>query len=126
MWTVRQFDETYTAPHHGFLDATDYYHRASAMRVVAALTVPTLIVTAADDPFVPVGPFNDPAVTANPNISVVVTAPAASIVQVVGDSQQSGLVDVRLRDVSLRCSFGTLKTEARKYSPKHLAMGRSR
>jgi hypothetical protein len=28
---VRQFDEAYTAPHHGFRDATDYYHRASAM-----------------------------------------------------------------------------------------------
>ena len=33
IWTVRQFDEAYTAPHHGFRDASDYYHRASAMRV---------------------------------------------------------------------------------------------
>ena len=33
IWTVRQFDEAYTAPHHGFRDATDYYHRASALRV---------------------------------------------------------------------------------------------
>ena len=30
VWTVRQFDEAYTAPHHGFRDASDYYHRASA------------------------------------------------------------------------------------------------
>ena len=30
VWTVRQFDEAYTAPHHGFRDAADYYHRASA------------------------------------------------------------------------------------------------
>jgi predicted alpha/beta-fold hydrolase len=29
---VRQFDEAYTAPHHGFRDATDYYYRASAMK----------------------------------------------------------------------------------------------
>ena len=31
--TVRQFDEVYTAPHFGFAGATDYYYRASALRV---------------------------------------------------------------------------------------------
>ena len=30
IWTVRRFDDAYTAPHHGFRDAADYYHRASA------------------------------------------------------------------------------------------------
>ena len=55
IWTVRQFDEAYTAPHHGFRDAADYYHRASAMRVIDRIAVPALILTAADDPFVPVG-----------------------------------------------------------------------
>jgi predicted alpha/beta-fold hydrolase len=29
IWTVRQFDDAYTAPHHGFADAADYYYRAS-------------------------------------------------------------------------------------------------
>ena len=53
IWTVRQFDEAYTAPHHGFRDAADYYHRASAMRVIDRIAVPTLILTAEDDPFVP-------------------------------------------------------------------------
>ena len=51
--TVRQFDEVYTAPHFGFRDATDYYHRASAMRVIDRIRVPALIITAEDDPFVP-------------------------------------------------------------------------
>ena len=60
VWTVRQFDEAYTAPHHGFRDATDYYHRASAMRVIDRIRVPTLILTAEDDPFVPVAPFREP------------------------------------------------------------------
>lgn len=41
--TVRQFDDAYTAPHHGFRNASDYYHRASAMRVVNRIAVPTLI-----------------------------------------------------------------------------------
>ena len=47
-------------------DATDYYHRASAMRVIDRIRVPALIITAEDDPFVPTAPFRDPSVTANP------------------------------------------------------------
>ena len=38
----------------GFDGAEDYYHRASAMRVVDRIRVPALIITAEDDPFVPV------------------------------------------------------------------------
>jgi predicted alpha/beta-fold hydrolase len=73
VWTVRQFDEAYTAPHHGFRDATDYYHRASAMRVIDRIAVPTLILTAENDPFVPSGPFRTAAVTGNPHVTVVIT-----------------------------------------------------
>lgn len=71
--SVRQFDEVYTAPHFGFLDAADYYHRASAMRVVHRIRVPSLIITAEDDPFVPPDPFRDPRVTSNPHIHVTIT-----------------------------------------------------
>jgi len=73
IWTVRQFDEAYTAPHHGFRDASDYYYRASAMRVIDRIRVPALIISAEDDPFVPASTFRDPAVTSNPNITVVLT-----------------------------------------------------
>jgi hypothetical protein len=73
VWTVRKFDDTYTAPFFGFAGATDYYHRASAMRVVDRITVPSLIITAEDDPFVPVDQFRDPKVTSNPNITLIIT-----------------------------------------------------
>jgi len=73
MWTVRQFDEAYTAPYHGFRDADDYYFRASAMRVIDRIRIPTLILTAEDDPFVPASSFRDPAVTNNPNVHVAIT-----------------------------------------------------
>jgi predicted alpha/beta-fold hydrolase len=73
IWTVRQFDDAYTAPHHGFRDAADYYYRASALRVADRIRVPTLIITAEDDPFVPTSTFRDAAVTSNPNITVVMT-----------------------------------------------------
>jgi predicted alpha/beta-fold hydrolase len=71
--TVRQFDEYFTAPHFGFAGADDYYHRASALRVIDRVRVPTLIITAEDDPFVPVEPFRNPALAANPNIRLIVT-----------------------------------------------------
>jgi len=38
--------------------------------VVDRIRVPTLTLTAADDPFVPPEPFSDPAVTGNPHITV--------------------------------------------------------
>ena len=71
--SIREFDDAYTAPFHGFRDAADYYHRASAMRVVDKISIPTLIITAANDPFVPPGPFKDPALTRNRNITLKLT-----------------------------------------------------
>lgn len=73
VWTVRQFDEAYTAPHHGFRDAADYYHRASAMRVIDRIRVPALIVSAEDDPFVPSDPFRHPMVSSNPWLTTILT-----------------------------------------------------
>jgi hypothetical protein len=68
--SVRAFDDIFTAPHFGFSDAEDYYHRASAMRVVDRIAVPALIVASKDDPFVPWEPFVNPRITGNPHISV--------------------------------------------------------
>jgi predicted alpha/beta-fold hydrolase len=68
--TVRAFDAAYTAPYFGFKDAEDYYHRASAMRVIERIEVPALIIAAEDDPFVPSQPFHDPKVTANRHIEL--------------------------------------------------------
>lgn len=70
--TVREFDDAYTAPHFGFNGAEDYYHRASAMRVVDRIRVPALVITAEDDPFVPPQPFRDSKVTNNPWITLIV------------------------------------------------------
>jgi uncharacterized protein len=71
--TVRRFDDVYTAPMSGFRDASDYYHRASALRVIDRVRVPTLVITADDDPFIPVEQFRDAAVTGNPEVRVIVT-----------------------------------------------------
>ena len=74
IWSIRAFDEHYTAPHHGFKGASDYYHRASAMRVIDRIAIPALIITAADDPFVPPEPFSDAKIQNNPHITTIVTS----------------------------------------------------
>jgi uncharacterized protein len=71
--TVRQFDAEYTAPYFGFGSAEDYYHRAAALRVIERIQVPALVIAAEDDPFVPHASFRDPAIAANPNVTLVVT-----------------------------------------------------
>lgn len=45
------FDDRYTAPINGFRDAEDYWYKCSSGRFLHAITVPTLIVNALDDPF---------------------------------------------------------------------------
>jgi predicted alpha/beta-fold hydrolase len=73
VWSIRTFDDRYTAPDHGFNGASDYYHRASAMRVIDRVARPALILSAADDPFVPPHIFDAPAVRTNPHITTVIT-----------------------------------------------------
>ena len=60
----------YTAPFHGFDGASDYYFKASALRVIDRIRIPTLILTAADDPFVPPGQFQPPDMPANPAVTI--------------------------------------------------------
>ena len=57
--TTRLFDDLYTAPRNGFADALDYYRRSSSLPLIGRITVPTLILTARDDPFIAVEPFEE-------------------------------------------------------------------
>jgi predicted alpha/beta-fold hydrolase len=47
------FDNVVTAPLHGYRDTDDYWHRASARHVLPDITVPTLVLNALNDPFLP-------------------------------------------------------------------------
>ena len=52
MRTFWDFDGRVTAPLHGFSDASDYYRRASSRYFMDGIRTPTLVIQAADDPFV--------------------------------------------------------------------------
>ena len=49
--TLKDFDDFYTAPLHGFKDAEDYYEKSSSIYFVNQISIPTLIVNAQNDPF---------------------------------------------------------------------------
>lgn len=51
--TLREFDDLYTAPVHGFRDALDYWQRAASKPYLRAIDVPTLMINARNDPFLP-------------------------------------------------------------------------
>jgi predicted alpha/beta-fold hydrolase len=51
--TLRDFDNAFTAPVHGFRDTDDYWTRASSKPWLAAIRAPTLVINALDDPFMP-------------------------------------------------------------------------
>ncbi len=45
------FDNMYTAPAHGFTSAFDYWKKSSSKQFIDCIKVPTLLITASDDPF---------------------------------------------------------------------------
>ncbi len=49
--TLREFDEAYTAPLHGFESAEAYYAHCSSLRFLQGINIPTLIMNAKNDPF---------------------------------------------------------------------------
>ena len=51
--TFRQFDDLFTAPIHGFKDANDYWTRCSSKPWLGEIKLPTLIINAQNDPFLP-------------------------------------------------------------------------
>lgn len=51
--TIRAFDDLVTAPINGFSDASEYYARCSSNQYLAGIGVPTLLLHAMDDPFLP-------------------------------------------------------------------------
>ena len=72
--SVREFDDRFTAPHFGFGTAANYYAQASALRLAGRIALPTLILAAQDDPFVPIESFRSPALTGNPNLTLLTPA----------------------------------------------------
>jgi uncharacterized protein len=71
--TLREFDDLVTAPLHGFQDAADYYRRSSSLFFLGSIRLPTLLLNAEDDPFLPRAVLDRVRIVAaqNPSLSCV-------------------------------------------------------
>jgi predicted alpha/beta-fold hydrolase len=68
------FDDRYTAPLHGFVDAADYRRRSSSLAVLPRVRVPSLIVDAANDSFLSPECYPYEVCRENPNLYLEVPA----------------------------------------------------
>jgi predicted alpha/beta-fold hydrolase len=71
--SLREFDDRITALYSGFRSADDYYFRAAAARVLDRIAIPTLLIHAADDPFIRFTPETRATIAANPHITLLET-----------------------------------------------------
>ncbi|GAB3645793.1 alpha/beta fold hydrolase [Echinicola sediminis] len=49
--TLKEFDNRYTGPMHGFNDANHYYDKCSSLYFLEGIQIPTLVLNAQNDPF---------------------------------------------------------------------------
>lgn len=71
--TFGTFDNRYTAPLHGFRNATEYWAQACVRPYLASIQVPTLLLSSVDDPFLTAESF--PVVEASDNPNLFLEAP---------------------------------------------------
>ncbi len=86
--TLWEFDDRITAPLHGFADARDYYTRSSGKRFVHGIRIPTLLLSAADDPFLPADVLEEVRTAArdNPAVTLQFEPHGGHVGFVIGDS----------------------------------------
>jgi uncharacterized protein len=75
--TLYDFDDAVTAPVHGFAGAADYYARSSSIHFLDRVTVPTLLLSAIDDPFLPGEVLEQVRAVARSNERIVLEFPRA-------------------------------------------------
>lgn len=68
------FDNAITAPRNGWQDAAEYYAVNSALGFLSAITLPTLVIHAMDDPMIPAAPYRGVDWAALPTITRAITA----------------------------------------------------
>jgi len=73
--TIWDFDDRFTAPLHGFTSAADYYGRASSLSFLTGIRLPTLLLSAVDDPFLPPAVLDDVRVAAQSTTALTVEFP---------------------------------------------------
>jgi predicted alpha/beta-fold hydrolase len=85
--TLRQFDARYTTVDGGYASVEDYYAHASSRSLIPDIRVPSLIIHAQDDPFIPCAPLLDPSIAANPDVLLITPAHGGHVGFVAGETR---------------------------------------
>jgi predicted alpha/beta-fold hydrolase len=68
------FDDFYTGPAHGYKDALTYYRSCSSRQYISGITIPTLLLNALNDPFLPAECYPETEALQNPNLHLEIPA----------------------------------------------------
>lgn len=71
--TIRDYDDKFIAPRNGFAGADDYYARTAGAPLVPRIPVPTLMIHARDDPWIPATPYEVLQKHRLPHIRIILT-----------------------------------------------------
>lgn len=85
--TIKEFDDRYTAPLHGFKDADDYWERASSLPHLSKITAPSLLLNALNDPLLTTPSFPEEIARESPYLHLEIAEHGGHV----------GFLDHRLR-----------------------------
>lgn len=117
MRTVREYDDRFIAPLYGFRDSEDYYERASSRHVLPTIAVPTLLIHASDDPFVPMTDRVRQAAAENRLVRLIETARGGHVGWVAANSGRVPVAEDRHWVENRVVDFLRMLAEARFLSP---------
>ncbi|MGH6968598.1 MAG: YheT family hydrolase [Stellaceae bacterium] len=99
--SVWEFDDVYNAPRAGYGGAADYYARTVCGQFLGGVTVPTLVVHALDDPWIPPEPYRAFDWCGHANLRVLLTRHG-------GHVGLHGNGDAAWHDLAIACFFESL------------------
>lgn len=114
--SIWDIDDRFTAPSFGFSGATHYYGTQSAVNFLHLIRVPTLLIQAKDDTFIPFGIFRHPAIASNPHLTLLATKYGGHLGFLASRRPRFWLDDVVLEFIG---------AHLKSYLPTHAAVGRS-
>jgi len=112
-----ELDDAYTAPLSGFASALDYYQKCSAVTQLRTIALPTLLITAGDDPIIPRRLFD--AATISPTVSLHIAAGGGHLgfLGRRGDDPDRWWMDWRIVDWLKTLPSGRVRESARETAP---------
>ncbi|NBA88577.1 alpha/beta fold hydrolase [Emticicia sp. CRIBPO] len=99
-----EFDTRYTAPLHGYVDAKDFYAKASVKPILKNIRIPALIVQSANDPFLSPPCLNLGDAESNSNLKLVILKEGGHVGFMQHDSEET-----ITEQLALRFSEGEIK-----------------